>query len=138
VLPNRRTPDNLREIIRNHANSIEALEKYRGEVIDDIAYYDRAILDFRHLIEFGKFPANVLSKIHKRFSVCLKKRRELKDNLACLDSIEYRIKRFGLKARLEEITLGICIYAPRVLSDMFVEFEQYIPDDVKINVRRSE
>ncbi len=104
----------------NYQISLCDLKKSQKEIIDKISYQDRILTDLDHLIENGKFPANIYMKIVMRRKKTLKQRRVYKDKYAEIARILNAIKVLPNKPNKNKK------YTPRVLQETFKEYERYL------------
>jgi hypothetical protein len=91
------------------SETLKLLRSQRQELANELSRLDKSIVDFTHLLEFADLPEEVMQKVCADFIQTLRQRRECKDNISLLQSIDSKInvKKY---------------YRPRVSS---VEFEIY-------------
>jgi hypothetical protein len=96
-------------------NAIQALMENKKHLQDEMTMHDRAIIDLQHLIEGigDNIPSDDMVQIFKRFANVLHRRRECKNRLQTIQSIEDRMNKQAF-------------YSPRVLHDEFIRYKEYL------------
>lgn len=93
--------------------ALQALQSHRQTVTNELQACDKALVDYDHLFELAALPDDALTKIHEDYVKTLRKRRQCKNRIALLQSIDYKLNQQKH-------------YNPRILFDDFRQYERYI------------
>ena len=101
--------------------TLTRLTDERQRIKDEIKFYDKAMTDYYHLFEFGAFPDDVLMHLHGNFVNTLHRRRQCKYKVELLNPMINSIKQSIASTEARQRR-----YTPRVLSDEFIQYAQYM------------
>lgn len=91
----------MQHLVENLINSVEAIQSRSKELSKQRSKVDKMISTIYHVLEFESLDAVKLMKVTKRLRICLRERREIKDELRYVQSILDALP--DLKSRIEKV-----------------------------------
>jgi len=120
------TDENFTEDIQQFITSLDEIKRVKNELSKKQSYYDTLLSEYYHLIENGKFPAHIKSKIIKGLENCLEERRTIKINLDAVMTLDARLRQKGLNiTMMEKNTLAPC-FRPTILKEEYKQYSKYL------------
>jgi hypothetical protein len=83
------------ELMENLVKCMVENKQKLSKLKEEAAFQDKLLVDYYHLIEFGKFPAHIKSGIIKEMESCLKTRRSIKNEIEKLEALQSAVRKYG-------------------------------------------
>lgn len=111
-------------LAKSLSNLTADIKKQEQELEEKISYYDKMLSEFYHLFEFAKLPAHIRAKLDKKFDICLRERRIVKENHSKIMCIKDKLKNSGLNFNTINLNKNKS-FSVEILKDEYNECNQY-------------
>lgn len=123
---------NIEDMFKQLDVSLTLVNSKLKERSSDLQRLDMTQAEFYHLFENGNLPDTAVKEVFKEFKACLLERREVKLELAKLQSLDALLKQKGLGTNVSNKDKGCGTYKPKYITHLFKKYKKYIDYDIDL------